>query len=734
MNDSYVPPCAGAALGYLNHGLAVIPLKPRQKEPDTLHGLHDWTDNPEQVKYWWGCGDWRGDARSNPDRNIGIVCGKVSGGLIVIDLDLHGDSDGLATLRDWETANGKLPETWMQITGSGGRQLFYRSRRDIRPSANAALGVDIRGEGSYVVAPPSLHPCGEYYEWGVSPDDCKIANANDAVYAFIDYVRPQKKEREGERFELPDVIDKDRNDTLFRYASSLRSTGRSSAEISILLHAANEHNCKPPLPEAELMKIIGSASKYEQGNAANPHTFDRADEPADRPGGGISIFDRADEPADRIKDETVDKIKTILLGLDEVREYIKFNRFDSRLHVLGPCIPDVPYKGPHVLENGESVNLRATLERDYGVRNKQKFEDALCGFGYVEGQQYNPMLDVLQTLPKVRYTDNKLANSAYAPIEISKDGGKTWEKSTAIAGSLTYQLLAVEPTSYSCEVERLMFRQLVARALHPGCKADQMFVFIGKQGTGKSTFVKLLSLSQDFFVEGFSNFDNEDLKRISGRLVVEIPELDGFNGKDKNKIKSMITQTTDIYRESYARTPVEHPRTAVFFGTTNDGAFLNDSTGGRRFMLVESQKPMLDADARLFNGEGEEMIKQAWAETLALYELWGEKKFLQSLTLPADVLKEAAQAQEKFSEENTLRTLTLSYLEDIAVKGIDRVNVKMVFIDGMQYTEFQYSNIKKWQQQEVTAALDDAPNWRRMDRKALVKGYGTARAWEYILP
>ena len=261
-----------------------------------------------------------------------------------------------------------------------------------------------------------------------------------------------------------------------------------------------------------------------------------------------------------------------------------------------------------------------------------------------------------------------------------------------------------------------------------------MFVFIGKQGTGKSTFVKLLSLSQDFFVEGFSNFDNEDLKRISGRLVVEIPELDGFNGKDKNKIKSMITQTTDIYRESYARTPVEHPRTAVFCGTTNDGAFLNDSTGGRRFMLIESKKPMCEVDDRLFNGEGEEMIRQAWAETLALYELWGKRKFLQSLTLPAEVMKEAAQAQEKFSEENPLRAMTLSFLEDALLKGITRVNVKMVFIVGMQYTEFQFANIKKFQQQEVTAALDDAFGWRRMDKKALVKGYGIARAWEYILP
>ena len=719
-------PIGLAAYDYVKRGLAVIPLEPRGKKPSVTAGLNDWTDNPEQVEYWWGIhGRWKANF-SNPYANVAVVCGTVSGGIVCIDLDVHGDADGIAYLKEWETVNGKLPETWTQITGSGGRQMFYRTSRSISPSVNGAIGVDVRGDKSYAVLPPSIHPNGEAYEWSVSPDDCEIAYANDNVYDFIDSVRPSGGAFTGERFSLPERIDHDRNNTLFRYASSLRSTGRDGTEIAILVEAANRDRCCPPLDAAEVSKIVGSVCKYEQGGGRNPRTS--ADTTEGKGEGRASIFDRPEEPAKPIHDETVGKVLAILSSLDEIRGGIKLNRFDRRLHVLERCIPDVPFDAPHVLAEGETSYLKTILERDYGVRSKPKFEDALLAFSALETQGYDPMRDLLDTLPKVRWTDPKTAGCTLAPIEVSEDGGATWRESAAVTGSLTYDLLGVEPTTYSNEVEKLMFRQLVARALHPGCKADQMFVFVGKQGTGKSTFVKLLSLANDFFLEGFSNFDTEDLKRISGKLVVEIPELDGFNGKDKNRIKSIITQTTDNYRESYARTPVEHPRTAVFFGTTNDGAFLNDNTGGRRYMLVESTHPMLSADPRLFDGEGERLIRQAWAETLALYELWGRDAFLRSLKLPKEAAQEAMEATEKFSEEDTNVIGTLSYIDECVSKGIDRVNVKQVLMDGFGFSEWQYAQTQKYVKQAITQTLDSLPGWERVGKQKMGR-YGISRTW-----
>lgn len=725
MNET-IPPCGAAALDYVSRGLAVIPVAPGGKVPVTKQGVNDWSDNPEQVKAWWGIGEHAGRPYADPTRNVGIVCGQVSGGLVCIDVDSHDDVDGRETLKTWQVEHGDLPETITQITGGGGLQLFYRVDREIRPSTNGALGIDIRGDGSFAVAPPSLHPSGEHYEWSISPDDCDVADADSRVYAFIDYVRPDHSTGRagGEKplFELPDVIERDRNNTLFKYACSLRERGLGGADIATLVETKNSTNCKPPLPAAEVRKICQSVLRYNPGNEA------RRDEAADVPAVGLSVFNRPDEPAKKMADETVEKVQNVLLALDEVREGVKLNVFDGRLHVLSPCIPGVAFKGPHVLEAGESVKLRTVLERDYGIRKKANYEDALLAFGATEGQQYDPMAAAMESLPKVRWLDADMAGCSMAPVEVSEDGGETWFESQAVVGTLTAKYLGVEPTSYSNEVEKLMFRQLVARAMRPGCKADQMMVLVGKQGTGKSTFVSLLPLDRDFYLEGFSDFNVEDLKRISGKLVVEIPELDGFTGKDKNRIKSIITQTTDNYRESYARTPVEHPRTALFFGTTNDGTFLNDTTGSRRYLLIESGTEMMGAHPGLFDGSAERDIRRAWGETVALFDLWGEERFLKSLVLPREAMKESAEVQEKYTEEDSTRESVLSYIDSLSCTDVDKVNVKRVAMEGLGFNEWQYANMPKWMARSITSALDECEGWTRAGKLRNGK-YGISRTW-----
>ncbi len=249
-----------AALDFIAHGLGVIPLREGEKTPATKHGLDDWNDNPRQIRHWWD---------DNPSYNVGVVCGDGGGErrvfLVAIDLDVHDKNhDGTKALREWELAHGELPETWTQITGSGGKQLFYSVKAGgIANSANGELGVDIRGEGGYVVMPPSLHPCGEPYEWSISPDDCDLAEADANVLAFIDYVRPahQKAAEDGTRvrFELPEVIDHDRNNTLFSYGRSLLGKGVPEAVTRELVLMANNDRCKPPLPLRDLEATIKSA-------------------------------------------------------------------------------------------------------------------------------------------------------------------------------------------------------------------------------------------------------------------------------------------------------------------------------------------------------------------------------------------------------------------------------------------------------------------------------------------
>lgn len=252
------------AVWYCENKFGIIPLKPNSKQPATVHGLNDWFDNPESAREFWS---------KCPNHNIGIVCGVPSHGLLVLDVDVGDDKDGRKTIKAWEVAHGELPETAMSITGSGGRHYLYRTNRTtIRPSTNATLGVDVRSDGSYIVAPPSVHPNGTLYEWWESPMDTPPATADGTVYDFLDYVqrngsRDGDEPQEYHRFELPKLIRKgDRDNTLHKYGCSLRGKRYPDDAILAMLDHANRTNCEEPMDYRDIQRIAKSVCKHGPGH------------------------------------------------------------------------------------------------------------------------------------------------------------------------------------------------------------------------------------------------------------------------------------------------------------------------------------------------------------------------------------------------------------------------------------------------------------------------------------
>jgi hypothetical protein len=139
-------------LGYAGKGWQVFPLKPCQKLPATRRGLHDATGNAATLRrYFTGAHPY----------NIGIRTGVPSG---VFVLDVDGDR-GLDSLAGLVERHGLLPPTLTSAT-SKGRHYWFRALDAIPCSASRiAPGIDIRGDGGYVVAPPSVHPDGAIYRW-----------------------------------------------------------------------------------------------------------------------------------------------------------------------------------------------------------------------------------------------------------------------------------------------------------------------------------------------------------------------------------------------------------------------------------------------------------------------------------------------------------------------------------------------------------------------------------------
>ena len=150
------------ALYYAELGLAVFPLAYRNKVPAIEGGCKAATTEKSKIERWWN---------QNPRYNIGIATGNKSNGLVVIDLDVDKNKgiDGYEVLRDWQNKHGELPETWQSITGRGGYHYFYKDTITHSNKVGLYEGVDIRGEGGYIVAPPSVHPNGNTYEWEQEP-------------------------------------------------------------------------------------------------------------------------------------------------------------------------------------------------------------------------------------------------------------------------------------------------------------------------------------------------------------------------------------------------------------------------------------------------------------------------------------------------------------------------------------------------------------------------------------
>jgi len=254
-----------AALEYAEAGYAVIPVKRSDKAPLTDHGLTDASTDPETIRTWW---------KQYPDANVAIVCGKVSGNLLAIDVDIKPEENkhGDFYIESWQAGHGGFPETVVQITGSGGRHYFFRCDNidSYKNTVDAIPSVDIRGDGAYVVVAPSVYSDGRTYKWdrGVSLlDTDEVANVNQSVIELLELnKRGSRSKSKAVSKQMRDVKAGNRNQTLFRYAAAQRAY---DVPIEITMDAARalSNTWSSPLSESEIQKTVESAYKYEPNEA-----------------------------------------------------------------------------------------------------------------------------------------------------------------------------------------------------------------------------------------------------------------------------------------------------------------------------------------------------------------------------------------------------------------------------------------------------------------------------------
>jgi hypothetical protein len=191
-----------------------------------------------------------------------------------------------------------------------------------------------------------------------------------------------------------------------------------------------------------------------------------------------------------------------------------------------------------------------------------------------------------------------------------------WDSVPRIEAALpTYYRTA--DTSYTRAVGAYLFTALAGRALAPGCQADMIVVLVGVQGARKTSAVRALAPDERFFAEiNLKKLDDDDLaRRVRGKVVGEIAELRGLQGRDSESVKAWITRREEVWRPVYREFETTYPRRLVFVGTANEREFLNDPTGERRWLPVEAGA--VDVESL------ERDCTQLWAEGVARFKSSG---------------------------------------------------------------------------------------------------------------
>lgn len=659
-----------AAIEYASKGMAVFPLKPRDKKPLTKHGVNDATTDFDTIEKWW---------KKNPNANIGIACGQISGGLLVIDLDERENGvSGFDSLHEWESANGELPETARTITGKGGSHILYRVDHKENNRVDLLDGVDVRSDGGYIVAPPSIHPNGNRYEWEYDPEEYDIAEADETVMQLLSV----GKKVEVDNFTMPDKVGKgSRNDTMYKLACSFQAKNLPDSVIRASMSAANNEMCEPPLSDDELDKIIQSALRHDKGTSTPVVASTNID----------LIYDTDKDGNPKIR-QCAENVARVILNDPAVAHKIKEDTFGHRLVYFGQL--DWRAEGDTLGEwsDKDDSALRSYLHMKYRLRNKGDYDD---GFNMALFENsWNPLVSRLNALE--------------------------WDGVPRIDEAMTY-FLGVEKNEYNLAVFRYFLQGAVHRAYEPGCKFDNMIVLIGNQGDGKSTFFKFLALNEEWYTDNFNFRDTKNkatIEYMAGKWILEMGEMDVMK-KDNvtsNELKAFISSQADDYRTPYEKRPQRRPRQCVFCGTSNDKNFLKDRTGNRRYFPIDCHATDETKD-RIFNYKiSRPYLEQVMAEAVAYYKAHPDEE----LILPKHIELMAKEAQDEHLEEDVWVQIIDDYLESDLT---GRVNAAYLYEKALNK---DMADMRKGEAARIlTIMRNDIKGWHEIG-KARLNGYGRA--------
>lgn len=518
-------------------GFKTLPIKPGTKEPATAHGVKDATNDDAATDAYYA---------THANHGIGIA----GDGFVIFDFDVKDGIDGRDQLLGWN-----LPDTLCQTTPSGGYHMIYRTDEEIRPSVNQALAVDVRGWHSYIVCDPTPGYCFE--------DDCEPAQANEAVMAFLNHVRPKtnkgEKQRRGKQSDK--ISEGGRNDYLHKQGCSMRAKEVPDDEIRAYLHGLNRVNCKPPLDDAEVDKIANSVLDLKPG---------LSDEAKEAKRGRPRKFNHAAVAKKLIADNGA----CFIDGMPAIRH--------GKIYEVGwkPVAREII-----------AINEEATRQNQKEVQHylmmmadqKQQSDPALIAFK-------NGVLDI-RTMELRDFTDDDVI-----PNIIPHDWNPDAE--CQVVDNTLLKMACCEPDIF----ESLM--EVIGVCMYRSAEFTQSAILLGEGSNGKSTYIRMLQA-----LLGKQNISSLDMAMLgkqfhTGQLAGKLANLgdDISNEFQRGDLLSVFKKIVDgnrVYADVKGVEGFEFESYATLVFSANEFPRLADYTDGmlRRIFPIEFNARFAKTDA-----------------------------------------------------------------------------------------------------------------------------------------
>lgn len=240
-------------------------------------------------------------------------------------------------------------------------------------------------------------------------------------------------------------------------------------------------------------------------------------------------------------------------------------------------------------------------------------------------------------------------------------GGLKWDGVRRINTWIRDFCRGVAPEPYLSEISRKFLLAMVKRIFEPGCQWDYVLVLEGKQGKYKSSIARALA-GDRWFMDNLPDLkDKDSMLNLQGKWLIELGELADVKRADYNLVKAYLVRRTDTVRPHYGRLKADVPRQSVFIGTINEGQYLKDPTGNRRYWPVKVGL----CDVKALTA----VRDQLFAEAMHLYRNKNEV-----LMLGPAATVQATEAQEERrvdDDESEMKDAFLSFRQSRAAKEFD---------------------------------------------------------------